>query len=822
MAMFNTGLHWTLCVYICLLFITNIILEVEARPRILYDRLTNETIDHTWLEVGFAFLNDAEWLSITTKNDEFDRDVVAFISLPDFGGSLYNESVPLVPKLQQLPQKNGDNTWTFVTKLVQARDSFCSTEWYTPVPIEPVQISWMVAEQRMLEMSILDDELEFVQYQTMLIGSSNITRNNSNSDLSDGTTDGNGNYKRVWFPTGCDGDDDVSCMLSEYAARSSPIFPNYASIQQLQTSVNGVPGGNPLDIGVDLFLSVRCKIIAARHMQLVMSPHDSFDPILYEIDTPEIVAYFIFPTPFGMICLEGMVFETHVHKTVTSVAINFDFDYQYDYPPGLFGMLGSAVSVIDSTTLRTFGRTNTSASFITQEDQCTDEQTAHTTNEWAFTFLVGESHVHVSDIQCYVRFSSAVGLPTGVPSGTPSLSPTPLPTVQPSSVPTASPTTVPTEGPTRAPTHLPSSIPTSTPTKSPTTSPTTRPSSVPTSTPTAGPTATPTKSPTTLPTKVPTALPSIAPSFGVCHGNGGPLSVSFFLEESTASRRLETSSRSSTDGDVTMSRTAYGVVEVDFVDKGILDIHVDGNTVVYYLKMTNFSSPVQDVVVKYDEVADSLSVTSSEYFDGVYSATSITKMIHSDSVVESLLATKFSVGVVTKDNPEGEVMAGVVKLTHIESQTDRLSLLASLRAGEVSTGAASNDEKGRVYIVIDGNKINFSFEIFDSFVTDEMSNKWLTAEGDEGSLTKVSFSFSDHQESFIEVHEIYDVNVEDVQYNVVLDDNHQKKVVGNHPDWLEFMAGDGVIQLFATNRVSISLSSKSLPSHLLIGPVQSL
>jgi hypothetical protein len=171
---------------------------VHALPRFLYDRHTNDTIEHTWLEVGFAYLDDSEWLSITTKNDQFQNNVVAFVSLPDFGGSLYNESVPLVPKLQQLPQKNEDNTWTFVTKLIQAGGSYCSTEWYTPVPIEPVQISWIVVEERMFEMAIMNDDMEFMYYQTVLVGSSNITRNNSDADLTDGSTDANGNFKRVW------------------------------------------------------------------------------------------------------------------------------------------------------------------------------------------------------------------------------------------------------------------------------------------------------------------------------------------------------------------------------------------------------------------------------------------------------------------------------------------------------------------------------------------------------------------------------------------------------------------------------------------------
>lgn len=172
---------------------------VHGTQRVIYEKVSNKTVEHTWLEVGFAFLDDTNWLNITTKNDQFATNVVAFISLPDIGGSLYNESIPLVPKLQYQPIKNNDNTWTFHAKLVQARGSFCSTEWYTPVPIEPVQISWMIVEKNMFELSLFNDDNSFNGYQTLLIDSSNITRNNSDSDLSDGSTDGHGNFARVWY-----------------------------------------------------------------------------------------------------------------------------------------------------------------------------------------------------------------------------------------------------------------------------------------------------------------------------------------------------------------------------------------------------------------------------------------------------------------------------------------------------------------------------------------------------------------------------------------------------------------------------------------------
>ena len=180
-----------------LLFILFLHKQVNGQ-RVLYETVSNNTIEHIWLEVGFTYLDDTNWFTVTTKNDEFQHDVVAFISLPDIGGSRYNESIPLVPKMQQLPSKNVDNTWSFTTKLIQAKGSRCSTEWYTPVPIDPVQVSWMVVEQNMIEMSIFDDDGEFKYYQSLLIGANEITRNNSDSDLSDGSTDGNGNFNRVW------------------------------------------------------------------------------------------------------------------------------------------------------------------------------------------------------------------------------------------------------------------------------------------------------------------------------------------------------------------------------------------------------------------------------------------------------------------------------------------------------------------------------------------------------------------------------------------------------------------------------------------------
>jgi hypothetical protein len=187
-----------LFIAICVLHFVDIQFLVDASPRFIYDRRTNETVDHTWCEIGFSYLDDVNWVNITTKNNESTTDVVVFISLPDIGGSLYNESIPLVPKMLEAPQRMEDGTWSFFAKLIQAKGSFCSTEWYIPAPIEPVQITWMAVEKNLFEVSVYDENSEFQQYQSLLISSSNITRNNSDSDLSDGATNGNGNFERIW------------------------------------------------------------------------------------------------------------------------------------------------------------------------------------------------------------------------------------------------------------------------------------------------------------------------------------------------------------------------------------------------------------------------------------------------------------------------------------------------------------------------------------------------------------------------------------------------------------------------------------------------
>lgn len=409
------------------------VISVAAVPT---DLIAGSLLARDWLEVGFTFLTDQSTSTITTRNDEFEGDVVAFISLPQIPGNTFTDGYPAVPKLTGPPTRNMDGTISFTTLIVQANDSFCSREFYTPVAIiPPLQVAWLVVEQGAFE----------VDGNVFVISTGNITRNNSEPTV----TNTNENNVRLFYPTGCFTDETAECQVP------SP----RAAIQQLQTSVNTVDNGN------QLFLTIRTRVVNARFAWWVLVPHDSTDPTYFQIRTPELFGYMIFQTPIDLVCLEGMVFETSQHS-ISSNAVTVDYIYTYDYPPGVFGMLGTATSIVDSTSLRVFNRTTTEAVFITQEDQCVTEQTEHTTLETAFTIVIGEVSSESSTFVCRVVFNSAVDTeaPTLNPTSSPTLSPTPNPTASPTTSPTASPTNSPTNMPTRNPTASPTPVQTPAPT----------------------------------------------------------------------------------------------------------------------------------------------------------------------------------------------------------------------------------------------------------------------------------------------------------------------------------------------------------------------
>eukprot|EP00392_Amoebophrya_sp_AT5.2_P019794 g20787.t1 len=83
--------------------------------------------------------------------------------------------------------------------------------------------------------------------------------------------------------------------------------------------------------------------------------------------------------------------ESHGFTGVTNIKLDIQYEYTYEVVPGVYGVVGTSTSLADSTGLRAFDRTTTGASIITQEDQCVDEETIHTTQETVYALIVADA-----------------------------------------------------------------------------------------------------------------------------------------------------------------------------------------------------------------------------------------------------------------------------------------------------------------------------------------------------------------------------------------------------------------------------------------------
>ena len=464
------------------------------------DMLTNQDMDHIWMEIGYTSLNNDNWQAITTTVVNFDRPLSVFFSLPEYGNSSFQDSYPLVPKLNGSAIRQSDGSYTFYGMLVMPDDAQCSSEWWVPEKPDALEMPWLIAEQGVYNLS----------GNMIIIQEGNITRENSNVVFDD-TPHLTHHTVVLNYTTGCDQtDSELPCTypshpdngeLDAVAPRYTP-WMKVGSLQQLQTNrrkaaqLNGDlqldANGNPQE----LFVSVRGRNIYTDRAQYMIATHsvtDSF-PDYETILTPEVLAIMIYQKSLRIRCTEGLVIETQIFYTITSAPILFNYENVFDFAPGLFAMLGSLNSVRDSTILRSFNRTKLGSMFITQEDQCVDNEQEHTTQETAFAFVVGQSteegDTESQNLNCFIVFKN--NLPTGVPTG----EPTGYPSGDPSSAPSGEPSGVPSS----LPSAVPSGQPTLIPTAVPTTSPTPGPTAFPTAAPTRGPTAVPTLSPTAFPT----------------------------------------------------------------------------------------------------------------------------------------------------------------------------------------------------------------------------------------------------------------------------------------------------------------------------------
>jgi hypothetical protein len=435
--------------------------SVRAIP---YDLLNRRYMNFNWLEfstTSAGVLNSLEdWTTVTTTTVlPVNSKVISFLSLPDLSsaslGPPFDDNFlllpPIVPKMNGLPSRNTDGTYTFQFKLVHPNDSHCSKQWATPIPrmTRLVTLTWMVAVEGAY--SILTNYTDPNFNTNFIIGSGPITRASSSPTA----TSSNGNAIQFPYPAGCDKAHPTDICV---------VNPISGSIQQLQTSVNKA------DSTLPLFLSVRAWQVKIRSAWFVLVPHDSYDSSYFVISTPETLGFIVFPSGQALTCTEGFGFETLTFTNVTSRAVSFEYVKTYLHPPGVFGMLGSVTSMVDSTSLTILNSDVHNAVFITKEDQCTTEQTAHITPETVHVLLVGKTDDNPW-LQCYAMLlASPTATPTLAPTDKPSSMPTFDPTEQPSREPTIEPTTDPSVAPTLTPTESPFS--TSCPTLTPTTAPT--------------------------------------------------------------------------------------------------------------------------------------------------------------------------------------------------------------------------------------------------------------------------------------------------------------------------------------------------------------
>lgn len=366
---------------------------------------TNSPPTSIWLEGGFTEITDSYWVHISTKSKKFEYPAV-FISLPEIAGETSSDGYPAIARVCNIFTAG---YVTFQVKIYQANDSYCSKQWRIPKKIDPpLKVSWLVVEKGAYN---LDGHY-------FIIGSGNVYRVNSIA------TDPQ-NYVRLNHPTGCGGVGG-ECLFSQSG--------NIGFIAQLQTLI------------YDRLIIPRAFSVQRRFIRVVLQPHDSTNAAYYAMPIAETLAYFAFEDGVSITCVENMTIETHIFNNVTHLPIAISYKYIYETPPGVFGILGSSNSLTDSTGLRSFARTVSSAKIITQEDQCVDEETVHTTGERVFILIIGTQGQRDACYNCGTKFTPDPGTPT--------MSPTRVPTRKPSPV---SPSVI---SPTRLPTLLPVAPPT--------------------------------------------------------------------------------------------------------------------------------------------------------------------------------------------------------------------------------------------------------------------------------------------------------------------------------------------------------------------------
>mmetsp|Transcript_3084 Transcript_3084/g.4739 ORF Transcript_3084/g.4739 Transcript_3084/m.4739 type:complete len:952 (-) Transcript_3084:169-3024(-) len=336
------------------------------------DMINGTEVVDPWLETGFVSISDRYWTSVETLGTTFKPDSVIFVSLPDVGGRHYTTGTPTSIRITNKVYNNG--VYTFDMKLFHPNDSYCSKEFYIPKYLEkPVLISWVVANKGVYNIS---------GHQFVL--DSGLVNRTHNLLAGVGDTVDVFNFE---FPTGC----NASNPSQICAYRQSLPLENLGAVSTIQTFVN------------EHYLLTRTSRIRRRDVTIILTPHDSSDPSYFMMGEHEEVAYMVFETGVVISCVERVTFETVRFDDVTSEALYYSYHFSYKYAPGIYGSLISQNSLVDSTGVRVFERTVSDAYVITQEDQCVENQTIHTTEESVAALVVGELYSAGTEV-CVVNF----------------------------------------------------------------------------------------------------------------------------------------------------------------------------------------------------------------------------------------------------------------------------------------------------------------------------------------------------------------------------------------------------------------------------------
>jgi hypothetical protein len=319
---------------------------VTAQPM---DLISKTLVDHTFVSVGFTYIDDTQWYTITSLANQFVKDIIVLVTIPQVGGT-----VPAVVKMKNPATLNADKTVTWTMKIVQPNDSYCAKTWYVPAYLAPQQVGWMIFELGAYNVSGYG----------FIAGKGTMTR----ASWSTTASIANGNSIAIWFPTGCISSTDYCTLYTPN--QDSPTNNQRGGINLLQTN------NNVKETGKTLYLSVRAKSIDLRRGQWVLVPHDVASGVTtYHVLTDETLGYLVFQTGIKISCFEKMVWET------IEVQVNYQpqtktYANTYDYPPGLFGIVGTVTSLCD-TILRSSNWLSTSGTFAINEDQCATQESDH-------------------------------------------------------------------------------------------------------------------------------------------------------------------------------------------------------------------------------------------------------------------------------------------------------------------------------------------------------------------------------------------------------------------------------------------------------------